>query len=183
MIGLEEGAVRLTPYNEEWERLFREEASCLQIAVGRFVLDIQHVGSTSIPGMIAKPIIDIAIAVKNFEEANVCIKPIESVGYQYRGENGIPRRHFFVKGNPRTYHIHMNEIDSRDWNEQISFRNYLSHHEDIASGYAELKVELAQRYPTDRQAYTENKSPFIKHVLQLAGSEMQSLASSKEDDR
>ena len=172
MIGLGENAVRLNPYTKDWERLFREEKSRLQIAVGLFVLDIQHVGSTSIPGMIAKPIIDIAIAVESFEEANVCIKPIESLGYQYRGENNIPRRHFFVKGNPRTYHIHINEIGSRDWNEQISFRDYLIHHQDIASGYAELKMELAQRYPTDRQAYSESKSPFIKHVVQLAGSEV-----------
>lgn len=172
MIGLEENAVRLTPYDKDWERLFREEKSRLQIAVGLFVLDIQHVGSTSIPGMIAKPIIDIAIAVESFEEAHVCIKPIERLGYRYRGENNIPRRHFFVKGNPRTYHIHINEIGSRDWNEQISFRDYLIHHHEIARGYAELKMELAQRYPTDRQAYSENKSPFIKNVLQLARSEV-----------
>ena len=172
MIGLEEDAVRLTPYDKDWERLFREEKSRLQIAVGLFVLDIQHVGSTSIPGMIAKPIIDIAIAVESFEEAHVCIKPIERLGYRYRGENNIPRRHFFVKGNPRTYHIHINEIGSCDWNDQISFRDYLRRHHDIASRYAELKLELAQRYPTDRQAYSESKSPFIKHVLQLASSDV-----------
>src|SRR5689334_1122677 len=107
MTGLEEGALRLTPYHKEWEQLFREEKARLQAAVGLFVLDIQHVGSTSIPGLIAKPIIDIAIAVRSFEEARVCIQPVESLGYRYRGENGIPRRHFFVKGNPRTHHIHM----------------------------------------------------------------------------
>lgn len=171
MVGLKRDTVRLTPYTNKWERLFEEEKSRLQGVIGRYVLDIQHVGSTSIPGMVAKPIIDIAIAVKNFEEASVCIKPIEQLGYEYKGENGISRRHFFVKGNPRTHHIHMNEIGSRDWNDQIIFRNYLTHHEEIAKEYSELKMVLAQRYPTDRQAYQDNKAPFIERVLQLARSE------------
>ena len=100
--------------------------------VVEYVLDIQHVGSTSIPGMIAKPIIDIAIAVKNFEEASVCIEPIERLGYEYKGEFGIPRRHYFTKGNPRTHHIHMNEISSHDWSDQITFRNYLLQHQAMA---------------------------------------------------
>ncbi len=171
MVGLKRDTVRLTSYTNKWERLFEEEKSRLQGVIGRYVLDIQHVGSTSIPGMVAKPIIDIAIAVKNFEEASVCIKPIEQLGYEYKGENGISRRHFFVKGNPTTHHIHMNEIGSRDWNDLIIFRNYLTHHEEIAKEYSELKMVLAQRYPTDRQAYQDNKAPFIERVLQLARSE------------
>jgi GrpB-like predicted nucleotidyltransferase (UPF0157 family) len=171
MIGLERGIVRLVPYTKEWERLFQVERPRLRAAVGKYVLDIQHVGSTSIPGMVAKPIIDIAIAVKNFEEACVCIKPIEQLGYEYKGENGIPRRHYFAKGNPRTHHVHINEIGSRDWNDQIIFRDYLTQHPEIAKEYAELKMELAQRYPTDRQSYLDGKAPFIERVLQLARSE------------
>ena len=170
MVGLERDIVRLSPYNSDWERFFETEKSRLQEVVGAFVLDIQHVGSTSIPGMIAKPIIDIAIAVQNFEDATVCIKPIEQLGYEYRGENGIPRRHFFTKGNPRTHHIHMNEISSRDWLDQIAFRSYLIQHPGIAKEYAELKVKLAQSHPNNLQSYTESKTPFINHVLQLARS-------------
>ena len=178
MVGLEKDTVRLIPYTDEWTRLFEEEKSLLQTAVGKFVLDIQHVGSTSIPGMLAKPIIDIAIAVRNFENAHICIKPIEQIGYEYRGENGIPRRHFFVKGKPRTLHIHMNELGSRDWNNQIIFRDYLTRHPNIAKKYAELKTELAKRYPTDRQSYLDGKSPFIERILQLARSEEAGLESS-----
>jgi GrpB-like predicted nucleotidyltransferase (UPF0157 family) len=170
-MGLEKGTVRLIPFTMEWERLFIEEKIRLLAAVGKYVFDIQHVGSTSIPGMAAKPIIDIAIAVKNFEEASVCIKPIEKLGYEYKGENGIPRRHFFAKGNPRTHHVHMNEIGSRDWNDQIIFRDYLTQHREIAKEYAELKIEFAKRYPTDRQSYLDSKAPFIERVLQLARSE------------
>ena len=110
MIGLPRGVVQLVPYTTEWIRLFEAEKARLQAAIGEHVLDIQHVGSTAIPGMIAKPIIDIGIAVEAFEEARVCVQPVESLGYEYRGEQGIPRRHYFVKGDPRIHHIHMNEV-------------------------------------------------------------------------
>ncbi len=147
---------------------FKEEKCRLQAVVGPYVLDIQHVGSTAIPGMVAKPILDIAIAVRNFEEARVCIQPIEQLGYEFKGELGIPRRHFFVKGEPRTHHVHMNELGSQDWNNQIDFRDFLIQHPETAEEYARLKLALAQRFPTDRQSYLDGKAPFIEQVLQLA---------------
>ena len=171
MIGLEKGIVRLIPYTKEWERLFQAEKPLLRAAVGKYVLDIQHVGSTSIPGMVAKPIIDIAIAVESFEGAAVCIKPIKQLGYEYKGENGIPRRHYFTKGDPRTHHVHINEIGGRNWKDQIIFRDYLTQYPEIAKEYAELKLALARRYPTDRQSYLDGKAPFIERVLQLAESQ------------
>ena len=170
MIGLGRGVVKLAPYTAEWKRLFEGEKALLQTVIGRYVLDIQHVGSTSIPGMLAKPIMDICIAVAGFEEARVCIQPIEQLGYEYRGEHGIPRRHYFEKGNPRTHHIHMNEIDSRDWENQVLFRDYLIRHPGLAEEYATLKAELAQWYPTDREAYLDGKATFIERVLEMARS-------------
>jgi GrpB-like predicted nucleotidyltransferase (UPF0157 family) len=168
MLGLESGVVRLSPYQPAWQRLFEEEKARLQQAVGPYVLDIQHVGSTSIPGLVAKPILDIAIAVRNFEEATVCIEPIERLGYVYRGELGIPRRHYFRKGQPRTHHLHVNEIESVDYENQILFRDYLIHHRDMAQAYGALKLNLARRFPVDRDAYLAGKAPFIEHVLALA---------------
>ena len=170
MIGLRRGVVKLSPYTAEWKTLFEEEKALLQTAVGQYALDIQHVGSTAIPGMVAKPIIDIGIAVMNFEEARVCVPAMEELGYEYRGEGGIPRRHYFVKGNPRTHHIHMNEIDSLDWEDQVLFRDYLIRHPGLAEEYAALKVGLAQRYATDREAYLDGKAPFIERVLDMARS-------------
>ena len=170
MIGLRRDIVKLIPYTAEWERLFEVEKSLLQLAIDQFVLDIQHVGSTAIPGMVAKPIIDIGIAVTNFEEARICIPPIVQLGYEYRGEYGIPRRHYFVKGDPRTHHLHMNEIDSRDWENQVLFRDYLIQHSGLAEKYAALKMELAQQYPADREAYQDGKTPFIEQVLDMARS-------------
>ena len=169
MIGLERGIVRVCSYTAEWKRLFEQERACLQAAIGEYVLDIQHVGSTSIPGMAAKPIIDIGIAVRNFQEAAVCIEPVVELGYEYRGENGIPRRHFFVKRDPRTtHHVHVNEADGRDWENQVFFRDYLIQHPGVAQGYAKLKLELARLFPTDRPAYLDGKAALIERVLRLA---------------
>ncbi len=168
MLGLKSGIVELVPYTAEWGRIFERDRASLQAALGDRVLDIQHVGSTSIPGIVAKPIIDIGIAIRNFEQAVVCIEPIEGLGYEYRGENGIPRRHFFVKGDPRTHHVHVNEVDGRDWENQVFFRDYLIQHPGMAQEYAALKLELAQRFPMDRLAYLDGKAAFIERVLRLA---------------
>jgi GrpB-like predicted nucleotidyltransferase (UPF0157 family) len=170
MLGLEAGVVKLVPYTVEWQRLFEKEKALLQTAVGDSVLDIQHVGSTAIPGMVAKPILDIGIAVTDFEEARTLVAPIGGLGYQYRGEFGIPRRHYFVKGNPRTHHIHMVEISSRDWKNQLFFRDTLIQRPELAQEYVHLKNDLARRYAADRDAYLEGKAPFIERVLAMAGS-------------
>ena len=156
------------PYTAVWAELFAEEKARLQTAVGPYILDIQHVGSTSIPGIPAKPIIDMAVAVANFEAARVCIEPIEQLGYVYKGELGIPRRHYFRKGDPRTHHLHMNEINSQDWQNQILFRDYLRQHPEVAQAYGALKLKLAARYERDPEGYLQAKAPFIEEVLRLA---------------
>jgi GrpB-like predicted nucleotidyltransferase (UPF0157 family) len=173
VIGLDRGVVRIAPYTPEWRRLFESEKARIEAAIGTWVLDIQHVGSTSIPGMPAKPILDIAIAVRDFEEARACIAPLEQLGYEYRGENGIPRRHYFHKGTPasRTHHVHMLEIHSRQWEDQILFRDYLIRHPETAQEYAVLKQELAEQFPADRQAYLDGKTPLVERVLCLAKKE------------
>jgi GrpB-like predicted nucleotidyltransferase (UPF0157 family) len=168
VIGLEAGTVRVASYSVEWQRLFAEEKSRLLAAVGGYVLDIQHVGSTSVPGLAAKPIIDIGIAVRSYEEASVCVEPIVQLGYAYRGENGIPRRRYFERGSPRSHHLHINEVDSRAWANQILFRDYLIQHPEIAREYAAIKMALALENPSDRDAYLVAKAPFIERVLRLA---------------
>lgn len=168
MIGLEKGVVRLVPYNPEWVQIFESERAALLTEVSAYILDIQHVGSTSIPGMRAKPIVDIAIAVADFEEARVCIPPIEALGYEYKGEFGIPHRHYFVKGDPRLFHIHMSEINDQPWQNLLLFRDYICQHPSVAKEYAELKTQLALKYPQDRSAYLDGKADFIERILQLA---------------
>ena len=167
-IGLAKGTVQLQPYDPAWAELYRAEEAWLRSAIGAYVLAIEHVGSTSIPGIPAKPIIDIGVGVANFEEAAICIEPLQRLGYQYRGEFGIPRRRYFVKGEPRTHHLHMNEVHGPDWQQQIGFRDYLRTHDAVAQAYAERKLRLAQQFPSDRLAYTEQKSGFIFNVLRKA---------------
>jgi GrpB-like predicted nucleotidyltransferase (UPF0157 family) len=114
MLGMPSGCVQLSQYTLEWRTLFLEEEARLKAHLGGYLLDVQHIGGTSIPGMPAKPILDIGVAVKNFEEAARSIPPMEQLGFAYKGENGVPRRHYFVKGDPRTHHAHMFEIESDD---------------------------------------------------------------------
>jgi GrpB-like predicted nucleotidyltransferase (UPF0157 family) len=168
VVGLEAGRVRVDPYSTEWQRLFAEERRRLLAAVGAYVVDIQHVGSTSVPGLAAKPIIDIGIAVKNFEDASVCVGPIELLGYAYKGENGIPRRRYFERGSPGSYHLHLNELGSRAWENQILFRDYLIRHPEASQEYATIKIALARKFPLDRDGYLAAKAPFIERIMRLA---------------
>ena len=97
MIGLQRGSVKLFPYSVEWQSLFAEEERVLRASIGTYVMDIQHVGSTAIPGLEAKPIIDIAVAVRRLEDVERCIKPLECLGYEYRADEGHPGRFFFAE--------------------------------------------------------------------------------------
>ena len=169
MLGLSSGQLQLAPYEPNWQRLFLAEKEQLGASLGEFILDIQHIGSTSIPGMIAKPILDIGVAVTSFEEAARCIPLLEQLGYSYKGENGIPRRHYFVKGNPRTHHLHMLEATSEEWKHHLLFRDYLCGNAEAAQAYASLKQQLATRFANDREAYQSGKESFIQAVLQQAG--------------
>ncbi len=121
--------------------------------------------------MIAKPIIDITVAVHDFKEAFNCVDPLKNLEYEYKGEFGIQNRHFFVKGNPRIFHLHMLEISSREWKNHIFFRDYLIQNPDKAKQYTELKITLAQRFNADRNAYTEGKALFIKEIIQQTAGE------------
>lgn len=162
MIGLQRGKLHLERYCDEWPQLFEEEAARIRAAVGCNVIDVQHVGSTSIPGMLAKPIIDIGIAVESFEDARICIESLQQIGYTYRGENGISRRHYFVKGNPRTHHIHMLEIASDDWKHLIRFRDQLRQGPELTEEYISLKRRLFSQFENNREAYQEGKASFIQ---------------------
>jgi len=169
ILGLERGTVRLVPYTPAWAALFEEEKARLSRALGEWALDIQHVGSTAIPGGVAKPIIDIGIAVADFDRAYACVPLVVDMGYEYQGENGIPRRHYFVRRNPATtHHIHMFEQESRNWQDHILFRDYLRNHPAAVIEYTELKIRLAEKFPTDREAYTNGKGEFISRILALA---------------
>jgi GrpB-like predicted nucleotidyltransferase (UPF0157 family) len=164
-LGLSSGSVHLHAYEDEWPRLFLAERALLLSCLGDEALEIEHVGSTAIRGMPAKPILDISVAVSSFEDAVRCVPLLEEIGYAFRGEQGIPRRHFFVKGDPVTHHLHMLEADSEPLVAMLRFRDYLLEHPDVAAAYAALKFDLAQQHSNDRVAYTDGKTSFVQGVL------------------
>src|SRR5262245_34355239 len=107
MIGLDEGTVRLTGYSARWPKSYLHEAKALREALGTFIGDLQHIGSTAVTGLDAKPIIDIALATPALRDLKSIIPKLESCGYAYKGEFGLPGREFFAKGHPVKFHLHI----------------------------------------------------------------------------
>ena len=163
----------ITPYNPDWKLLYQQEvASIRQVLSDNSITRIEHFGSTSVPGLAAKPIIDLLIGVISLEEARKSVvSSLESLGYAYWKDNPDCQRMFLVKGlppnSPRTHHIHMVEPDSILW-ERLLFRDYLRQHPNEAIKYSQLKYQLAQRFEMDREAYTQGKTEYIQSVMKKA---------------
>ncbi|MEP0872950.1 GrpB family protein [Trichocoleus desertorum AS-A10] len=163
----------ITEYDPNWVLLFEQESAQIQAVLdGGLITRIEHFGSTAVPGLAAKPIIDLLVGVRSLTEARqVAVPQLECLGYGCWFENPDPQRMFFVKGLPphssRTHHIHMVEPDSVLW-ERLLFRDYLCQHSDEAARYAQLKYHLAQRFSNDREAYTTSKAEYIESVMQKA---------------
>jgi GrpB-like predicted nucleotidyltransferase (UPF0157 family) len=165
VLGLASGRVSLARTHDAWSAAYERERARIAAAIGEHVLGIEHVGSTSIPDVPAKPILDILVGVEDFDRARVCVEPMAAIGYDYRGENGIPRRHYFVKGEPRTHHLHMVEVGSDAWSTTLRFRDLLRTHSDLASEYAHEKERLAALYRDDRGAYQREKDEVVERIL------------------
>ena len=176
-IGLKRGTVRLLPYDPDWPMYFQAEKDMLRNALGASVLEIRHIGSTAIPGMPAKPIIDILAAVKNLADVSDFIDPLIRLGYQDKGDGSVAGRRFFVKGTEaaRTHHLNFYEMNSPGWTTHIIFCEYLKSHVKVARQYAELKEKLARMFPTDRASYTDGKEGFVAAVAEKSAREHESL--------
>jgi GrpB-like predicted nucleotidyltransferase (UPF0157 family) len=169
-LGLESKTVRVVPYDPAWPGLFVAERQRLDAILirERLALAIQHTGSTSIPGLAAKPILDILAGAPDPLTLARAIDTLQRADYIYRGEQGIPGRHFFRRGNPRQYHIHLTLTGSDFWRDHLLFRDYLRAHSEVAAEYAALKHTLAERYPFDRESYIEGKTEFVQRILRAA---------------
>jgi GrpB-like predicted nucleotidyltransferase (UPF0157 family) len=141
-------------------------------AFGPLAIAAEHIGSTAIPGLSAKPIVDIMIGVRALSDARQRVDAMVALGYTYMPafEAQIPDRIFFQKGSPRTHHVHVVEKPSVFWERQLVFRDYLTAHPSVATEYAELKQRLAVRFAEDRDGYTQAKTAFVQDVLARAGS-------------
>jgi len=160
--------IRIASYDACWPDRFALEQSELENAIGAWASGgIHHVGSTAVPDLDAKPIIDILVGVDSLDSSRACFEPLAELGYLY-----APYRehemHWFCKPDPsrRTHHLHLVPTDSRRFRDELAFRNRLRARPKAAAKYAQLKRELAERFPGDREAYTEAKTEFILSLLE-----------------
>ncbi|MEU1685779.1 GrpB family protein [Micromonospora sp. NPDC005707] len=168
--------VRLRPYDPDWPARYAEEAELLRHTLRGSLIAIEHVGSTAVPDLAAKPVIDILAAVPSLDEFPAVIAPLEGIGYVYTPESEAddPSRRVFRKGpqDPatfRTHHLHVTEHGGRYWRRLIAFRDHLrSHPEDVAA-YLALKQGLAARHAGDPARYTREKRDFVREIERKAG--------------
>ena len=167
--------IALIPYNPRWPELFTTEAARLREVLGSdCIIAVEHFGSTAVPGLAAKPIIDMLVAVTSLKEAREHAVPaLEALGYAYWSDDPAPDRLFFVKGlppnGPRTHHVHIVEptvshnprLGAFEFADRLLFRDYLRAHPDEAQRYEDLKRDLAARFSDDREAYTNGKTEYV----------------------
>lgn len=167
-IGLKRGTVKVVDYKPDWPKEFEAEKQRLIDAFGDKIIAVEHIGSTSIPALAAKPIIDMVVAVKSFDDLQVFIDKLQSLGYEYMPERMFDNRKFFPKGSQekRTHHLNLVLQDNAEqWVKPIAFRDYLRAHDQERKEYAELKTTLASQYADDRATYTRLKNDFFQMIF------------------
>jgi GrpB-like predicted nucleotidyltransferase (UPF0157 family) len=163
--------VQVVPYNAAWPARFDEERERLDAVIGGWAAGgIHHVGSTAVPGLAAKPIIDILVGVEDLASSRACFPALARLGYLYAPYRA-DEMHWFCKPDTRrrTHHLHLMPTHSRRFQDELAFRDRLRANADQARDYANLKQRLAARYEHDREAYTEAKASFIRDVLERCG--------------
>ena len=163
----EQAPVKVVAYDSSWPGKFRAEERYLsQVLSEWLVADIEHIGSTAVPGLAAKPVIDVMVPVEGLEVSRPAIGFLVQSGYTYYPYKGDVM-HWFCKPSAahRTHHIHLVPFGSQLWHDRLAFRDALRQRAELAAEYAELKQALATRYEFDREAYTEAKGPFVERVL------------------
>lgn len=170
MIGLKRGTVKLVEHNPEWKQNFAKEEKEIRRVLGQDCIDVQHVGSTAIPGILAKPIIDIVVVVPVLEKVKRRQAELKAIGYELKENDARIERLFFTKGSEekRTHYLHVGEIGSGYTEDMILFKDYLCRYKNLAEDYVSLKKDLTRRYRDKRYDYTAGKESFIKSVIKLA---------------
>lgn len=158
--------IRVVPYDYGWPAQYEAEAKRIRDAVGDVAVRLHHIGSTSVRGLRAKPIIDILLEVIDLSELDARSPRLEALGYEAMGEFGIRGRRYFRRDNEsgvRTHQVHAFEANSAQADRHLAFRDYLISHPEVAQTYGDLKRELADRFPSDINAYMDGKDSFVKH--------------------
>ncbi len=169
MLGVPQGKVRLTDYDEAWPAAFARERDRIAGALGDLATGVEHIGSTAVAGMRSKPLIDMMVGVADIEDHRACVPILDSLGYEHKGEFGIPGRHFFVLGDPTTHHVHLVERGGHFWRLNLHFRELLRTDPDARRRYVEEKERLAAAHADCREAYTAGKDAIIRGLLAGSG--------------
>jgi GrpB-like predicted nucleotidyltransferase (UPF0157 family) len=160
--------LHLQNHNLHWKTLYNQEINRIQSFLKDELIKAHHIGSTAVPTIKAKPTIDILLEVISIETLDAYTTDFEALGYEPKGELGIPGRRFYQKGGDnRTHHIHAFETKNPEIQRHIRFRDYLINHPQIALEYQALKLKLIKQFPNDPQAYTKGKSDFIQSTDKL----------------
>ena len=160
------------PYDGRWERDFAEIAHEIRDALGDLALRIEHVGSTSVPGLSAKPIIDLDVVIRDRAALGDAVTALGRIGYCHEGDLGIPGREAFRydgKRHLREHHLYVCPQDSAELKRHIAFRDYLRAHPEAVRAYSRIKEEGAALYPHDIEKYIAHKSAFIQEIYRKAG--------------
>lgn len=168
--------VIIVDYDPRWPRFYDEEKANLVRVIGPMMVKIEHIGSTAVPGLAAKPIIDIMAGMQHLSDATWCIQPLRTLGYEYvpDDEKCVSDRRYFRKGNVpgtergSTHHLHIVEAGSDAWDRHVLFRDYLRGHPEEARRYADLKKTLTARFNPDRESYTNAKTDYIQEIIARA---------------
>jgi len=182
MLGLKHGTVKLVPYDSEWPNDFSVEATSVRSCLKKADLTIEHVGSTAIPGIAAKPILDMLVPYEALGEVSEFSQLLANLDYELVTDGALYK--LFIKGpkEARTHHLTFTSQNSAYWLETIQFRNYLLKHPEIAKEYETKKLELASMYADSRRNYTANKAAFIRRVLRLADKEVENNQQSQSSN-
>jgi GrpB-like predicted nucleotidyltransferase (UPF0157 family) len=166
-------SLRLLPYDSTWPARFDAEADRVRLALGAVAIAIEHVGSTAVPGLDGKPVLDIAIAVVHDADADACVAPMQTLGYEYRGPYGDdPRRRYYVRDDDtgvRMVHVHLYVLPAAAWEAKLAFRDALRADPTLAAAYAAEKYRVAESVAWDKGAYSLAKGPFVQRVLASLG--------------
>jgi GrpB-like predicted nucleotidyltransferase (UPF0157 family) len=163
--------VEVVPPDSTWRERFELESKQIVLAMGENIIAIHHMGSTAIPGIYAKPVIDFLIEVKDITKTDEQSAAMTALGYEAMGEFGLPGRRYFRKNSSpeiRTHNVHIYETGSPEITRHLAFRDYIIAHPDAAQQYSDLKRELAKKYPQNIEGYMDGKDEFIKTMEKKA---------------
>lgn len=169
MLGLPNGEVFLVPWDERWEEEYFREKENIKRKVGGYAIAYHHIGSTAVKHLSAKPIIDIAVELNDFQDGYKCIEDLEEIGYKHRIIDELPERHYFSKGEPRTHQIHMYEKRNEYLKRQLAFRDHLRNNEGVRKEYQKMKETLSKTHSAAKLAYADAKTDFVNSVLSKLG--------------